>query len=1189
MTAFLKKALSAALAASLCLPASAANTVSRPASVPAQAFQALVQTAPAGTPFAAALGATELSASDYLSPIRAADPALDQVLSARPEAAENVALWIQGMSALEREHAPASEPIPGRVASGAPERRPAGADTDEKGGAEKPSWRGLTRTQMWKAVVSAVGGLDRASLKSEAGLLGAGEKLGALMDLAAARPELGAAASPVALGASDAHPNVARGLRSTDDGIPRIATPEDFHELARGRFDRHSRSPELEETGRWRGYDEDGNFIEESLRPDGGSSYYYVSRAGARTLLLETTGARTSALDHGAVAALPELPPAPGYSYSDGVKNLFNGVFRMRGDTTEVRWVFLWDPVTGDFEHQPYEFVIPGHMKPRNNFYTGPLPRGLQYQKWGGRAEFVLGNGGVTLYFDAGGNMGPFPPALEKRFLDSFARTYHFPVHAVRIAGRAALERAGDPRAGAVKAATEEFERSFGVLPEWVRQSLEGRTLGSLRADAKDADAARIHRSVLAEFYLGRVIDEVVGGDPVLLGVSRNYPEVFIGAARSLLSLALAGFDGSLDFSGGGLAGRATWVRAWAREASPVIAASKGGAGLTLSFGLLSAYLREPALPPLTGRAMAHSVGLPDVASAVETLKIAGRWLAGGWQSEARFADQAVAALRAYAAIPGLATPELLQARIGEERAREQAVRVGALRVSGPARAYRRALRRMPVGERENFGAWLERAAAERGLRAAAAESGMEAGELLLHWVEADLSRLPAAWLAPGRLGWRAAAIRVLSWLGLRRLALRLFGAVSDEGLLRALALGGAPELLADARGLEPEEARAFAARAPWLGSTARKTTASAAPAARRESIGRWNPDWPKPTEAELAYAEAFLSRAAQAELAGDAFAREFRDRLHLKISSARALRAIFYLSPEWAATLAASFRSGNHGVWRDSMDLFRERGQEGKVEIGMVAALFELGLNAANAGARPEWKGVRYAGGYELEGLVGSYGQVSEEGRTHLYADLSSRLSDRALAELLSRAFEFRTRREKHRTRASVILEGLLLPLGARVRQLMPTLSRDLQRAISPSDDGQAAAPAAAAEPVFGAPRVAVPTARVSGKGVGRLVIVRGEPTLAQLMAIPAGSIVALEYLPKSDVRIGPFAGIITYRDEGETSHAQALARDIWGVPHALLPGPEAIADLEGQRVALKVPEGGGDPAIGGVGPDEP
>ena len=77
--------------------------------------------------------------------------------------------------------------------------------------------------------------------------------------------------------------------------------------------------------------------------------------------------------------------------------------------------------------------------------------------------------------------------------------------------------------------------------------------------------------------------------------------------------------------------------------------------------------------------------------------------------------------------------------------------------------------------------------------------------------------------------------------------------------------------------------------------------------------------------------------------------------------------------------------------------------------------------------------------------------------------------------------------------------------------------------------------------------PRVAQPLGRVEGRGVGRLVIIRGEPDPRELAKISADSIVALEFLPTADDTIGPWAGIITFRDEGETSHAAALASEAY------------------------------------------
>ena len=96
--------------------------------------------------------------------------------------------------------------------------------------------------------------------------------------------------------------------------------------------------------------------------------------------------------------------------------------------------------------------------------------------------------------------------------------------------------------------------------------------------------------------------------------------------------------------------------------------------------------------------------------------------------------------------------------------------------------------------------------------------------------------------------------------------------------------------------------------------------------------------------------------------------------------------------------------------------------------------------------------------------------------------------------------------------------------------------------------------------------------TPRIAGQARGPLVILREKiPTVDALRLIPADSIVAMEFLPTSDMRVGPFRGIITFAQEGETSHAQARAR-LWGIPHAVWPGSEALEALEGHDVVLSV-----------------
>ncbi|MCG8431617.1 MAG: methyltransferase domain-containing protein [Candidatus Omnitrophica bacterium] len=275
----------------------------------------------------------------------------------------------------------------------------------------------------------------------------------------------------------------------------------------------------------------------------------------------------------------------------------------------------------------------------------------------------------------------------------------------------------------------------------------------------------------------------------------------------------------------------------------------------------------------------------------------------------------------------------------------------------------------------------------------------------------------------------------------------------------------------------------------------------------------------------------------------------------------ARTFRAIYYLEPDIAGLLISSV-IGLHERWSEFLD---PEGCEAFVEVSMLGEVMIRGLLFCK-------KDVFEIVYNDKSITIDSSGAERSNGLMKLLTWFGSktRLSlienwPEAYFDLLVNAM-VRYIRVTPRDIVYDILENIPRQRMDRIKsKLLPEvrdflLSRDKLSLIHPPPLLQVER----AEP------------RVPGTAVGKLVVFSKEPDLDELRDIAPEFIVAMPFLPipTSGRPVGPFAGMLTFVQEGETSHAMARAH-LWKVPHALWPGPASLRQFEGkEEVILEVTE---------------
>lgn len=339
-----------------------------------------------------------------------------------------------------------------------------------------------------------------------------------------------------------------------------------------------------------------------------------------------------------------------------------------------------------------------------------------------------------------------------------------------------------------------------------------------------------------------------------------------------------------------------------------------------------------------------------------------------------------------------------------------------------------------------------------------------------------------------------------------------------------------------------------------------------------KELPSHWNKDWELPTKVELRRAEEVLEYLTPKDDDG-----EYRYDPELQgfplwvyagktyVERARTLRAIYYLAPDVAGAFMVSLGFGMHGTWKDLLDPSYAPGESADIETPILAAMVNRGLDIyAKVEFELEYKGKIISTSRTIAGLTGLIGYMSSE----VSWGIIERLDANAEFLLVESMANYVIHKQGVYPAAREHIFDLLTKIPPKqIQQFKGKLNKEVREFLVSINK-------LSLPEVPPLPLVKEAAPRVVGKGVGKLVVLKDEiPNFNTLSNLPEDTIVAMSFLPTSDTRVGPFRGILTFRQEGETSHAQARSR-IWGVPHALWPGPESLAELDGKNVVFEVTE---------------
>jgi signal transduction histidine kinase len=337
-----------------------------------------------------------------------------------------------------------------------------------------------------------------------------------------------------------------------------------------------------------------------------------------------------------------------------------------------------------------------------------------------------------------------------------------------------------------------------------------------------------------------------------------------------------------------------------------------------------------------------------------------------------------------------------------------------------------------------------------------------------------------------------------------------------------------------------------------------------------------WNPAWPPPSTEELSAADEVLDDLlSHIESRGHISDSDFPSLGRYEdVSLSRILRAIYYQHPDLAAALVVGFGHGSHGDWARILSPWDEPGEPPTLEADLVGSMVSRGLEIydeftsphSSGGifikGAPKYRGKEFSVRYDLEGIAGEMAYLHPSRRVAIFAHVE----DSRLPKLIDAVIKFIEYRSDAWPHLAQSARQALKEIGPeRLKRIEGQLSPETRHYLAHID-------AIVVPSVPLPPRVEAPISRVAGRAVGKLIIVHERtPDLYALSHLPQDAIVAMEFLPTSDSRVGPFRGILTFRQDGQTSHAEKRA-EFWDVPHALWPGPEMLIPLEGKYVTLDV-----------------
>jgi len=323
-----------------------------------------------------------------------------------------------------------------------------------------------------------------------------------------------------------------------------------------------------------------------------------------------------------------------------------------------------------------------------------------------------------------------------------------------------------------------------------------------------------------------------------------------------------------------------------------------------------------------------------------------------------------------------------------------------------------------------------------------------------------------------------------------------------------------------------------------------------------------WKDAWPKPNEDEFNQAKEVMIIVVDMGTEYDDSFPQIIENEQTFIEGARILRAMYYIAPNVAGLILTAMEKSTHRLWKDIITPDLLLSDKNSIEPDMLGEIISAGLRIKMQKKIVKYNRKQVYAEADIKGISGLMRNISRA-NGHILLDSVHEDLVHILVEQISYEVLFSDGiREDERDSLYLLLKEFS---GKKLKEIQSRLSPDVRKYLTSIDK----LPKPKAPPLT---YVENPIPKVVGRGVGKLIVLaQKEPTLEMLQDLPSDAIVAMTFL--SYTQIESPQGILTFVDEGRTSHAQSKAND-WNVPHAVVPGPDYLAQFKDKKIYFEVTE---------------